>query len=301
MPDKEQEPIMIKSMTGYGKAESGSDSGSITVEIRSVNHRYAEIFTKLPRTLLQFENSVRKCIGERAKRGKIEAFVQYEINTTAGLQLEPDVGLAKAYFAALETIRTSLGMEAPVPLSLVASQKDVLIARENKAEDVDLEERLLATVRLAVENLDTMRQREGALLFQDLTERRVTLGRLIVRIAERAPSVVSEYAEKLKERVRQLSGDIQVDELRLAQEVAMMADRSDITEELVRFNSHLQQFDEILLVDEPVGRKLDFLMQELNREINTIGSKANDADIASLVVQVKAELERIREQVQNIE
>lgn len=293
--------MMIKSMTGYGKAETTSETGSITVEIRSVNHRYAEIFTKLPRTFLQFENSVRKCIAERAKRGKIEAFIQYETSAVARVHLEPDVELAKAYFAAMETIRSSLGIEAGIPLSLIASQKDVLVARESKEEDATLETELLAAVRLAAENLDRMRQREGELLAQDLTDRRATLARLIAQIADRAPLVVAEYADKLKERVRQLAGEVQVDEARLAQEVAIMADRGDITEELVRFNSHLQQFDEILRLDEPIGRKLDFLMQELNREINTIGSKANDAEIASQVVQVKAELERIREQVQNIE
>ena len=164
-----------------------------------------------------------------------------------------------------------------------------------------LHEELLAAAGDAVDNLDAMRLREGAALMEDLASRRESLSTLIARVAERAPLVVADAAKRLTERVALLAGESGVDEGRMAQEIAFMADRCDITEELVRFDSHLRQFDETLLMDEPVGRKLDFLLQELNREVNTIGSKANDPEITSCVVQLKAELEKIREQIQNIE
>jgi uncharacterized protein (TIGR00255 family) len=160
---------------------------------------------------------------------------------------------------------------------------------------------LLEAVGGAIDTIDAMRLREGEALLADLRGRREALSTLIGRVAERTPRVVAEAGVRLKERVEQLVGETGVDEARLAQEIAFMADRSDVTEELVRFDSHLQQFDETLLLEEPVGRKLDFLMQELNREVNTIGSKANDAEIAGCVVQLKAELEKVREQIQNIE
>lgn len=292
---------MIKSMTGYGKAEVMTAMGKLVVEIRSVNHRYGEINVKLPRLFLPFEGEVKKKVAERMKRGKIDVFVQYEPSAGSALRLEPDLSLAKMYYDAMDSVREHLNLSAQVPLSLVISQKDVLVSRENAPETETLGTDLASVVEAAVQDIESMRDREGAALADDVTDRRDLLSGLIGKVGERAPAVVAEASQKLRERIRQLAGDVQVDEARLAQEVAFIADRSDITEELVRFNSHLQQFDDMLGLEEPVGRKLDFLMQEFNREINTIGSKANDSEIAALVVQVKAELERIREQVQNIE
>lgn len=293
---------MIKSMTGYGKAEAPLAGGRIVAEIRSVNHRYGEIYVKLPRILMAFENEVRKCVASRLKRGKIEVFVQQEGVAGQESLPRPNIQLAKAYYEAFVKIREELGVYEPVSLSLVASQRDVLGAGGESEEIVEsLREQLLSAVESAVEGLDAMRLREGTALMEDLKARRTTLSSLIGQVAERAPQVVADAAKKMKERVAQLTGETGVDEGRLAQEIAFLADRCDITEELVRFDSHLRQFDDILLVEEPVGRKLDFLLQELNREVNTIGSKANDAEIASYVVQLKAELEKIREQVQNIE
>ena len=292
---------MIKSMTGYGKAEALSAMGKLMVEIRAVNHRYGEINVKLPRLFFPFEGEVKKKVAERMKRGKIDVFVQFEQSAGAGLQLEPDLSLARMYYDALDSIRSSLNMSDPVPLSLVVSQKDVLVARENPVAADNLGEELSAVVEAAVNDIEAMRVREGAALAHDVMERRSLLSGLIGQVAERAPAVVAELAQKLRERVRQLAAEVQLEDARLAQEVAILADKGDITEELVRFDSHLQQFDDILKLQEPVGRKLDFLMQEFNREINTIGSKANDSEIAALVVQVKTELERIREQIQNIE
>ncbi|RNC68864.1 MAG: YicC family protein [Desulfuromonadales bacterium] len=293
---------MIKSMTGYGKAVIETDTGRTTVEIRSVNHRYGEIFVKMPRTLIAFENEVRKAVGDRLKRGKIEVFVQRD--EAVGVQNQPfvNVPLAKAYRDSFERLREELGLLAEqVSLPLILSQRDVLAAREEEGDEDALRGDLLKAVRGAVEAMEAMRLREGEELLADLTARRQTLALLIDRIAARAPVVVAEYAARLRERLSQLLADTTVDEARFAQEVAIMADKGDVTEELVRFRSHLVQFDETLKLAEPVGRKLDFLMQELNREVNTIGSKANDAVMAGLVVELKAELEKIREQIQNIE
>jgi len=293
---------MIKSMTGYGKAEAATEAGRLIVEIRSVNHRYGEIYVKIPRALMPFENEVRKCVAGQLKRGKIEVFVQQE--GVAGAISHPvlNLQLARAYHEMFMRMKEALGLHEPVTLSLIAAQKDVLsLGGEDEGAAETLQKELLAAVGGAVDNLDAMRLREGAALMEDLVSRRESLSTLIARVAEHAPQVVVDSAKRLKERVEQLAGDSGVDEGRIAQEIAFMSDRCDITEELVRFGSHLRQFDETILMDEPVGRKLDFLLQELNREVNTIGSKANDSDITSCVVQLKAELEKIREQVQNIE
>jgi len=292
---------MIKSMTGYGKAVVETETGRTTVEIRSVNHRYGEVFVKMPRSFLAFENDVRKAVGDRLKRGKIEVFVQREEDTAGQHRPLVNVGLARAYREAFDHLRTELGIYDPVTLPLILSQKDVLASQEEGVDEDMLRGELLQAVRGAVEAMEAMRGREGEALLADLRERRQTLATLIGRVAERAPAVVAEYAQKLRERLAQLLADTALDEARLAQEVALLADRCDVTEELVRFRSHLTQFDETIALAEPVGRKLDFLMQELNREVNTIGSKANDAGMAAIVVDLKAELEKIREQVQNIE
>lgn len=292
---------MIKSMTGYGKAVVETDAGRTIVEIRSVNHRYGEVYVKMPRTLLAFENDVRKAVGDRLKRGKIEVFVQRE-EAVGGENLPSvNVPLAKAYREAFEHLKCALDLADPVTLPLILSQRDVLSAREEDGNEDARRGELLEAVRGAVEAMETMRLREGEALLADLTARRRTLSDIIERIALRAPAMAAEYAVRLRERLTQLLSGTTLDEARFAQEVALMADRSDITEELVRFRSHLVQFDDALKLSEPVGRKLDFLMQEFNREVNTIGSKAGDADTAALVVELKAELEKIREQVQNIE
>ena len=292
---------MLKSMTGYGKAEATAETGRITVEIRSVNHRYGEIYVKIPRPLMPFENEVRKRVAGRLKRGKIEVFVQMEGVAGAGSLPEVDLQLAKAYHDAFVKMKEALGLHEPVTLTLIAAQKGVLILGDSEEAAEAFQEELFAAVMGAVDNLDAMRLREGVALMEDLAARRDTLSSLIARVAEHAPRMVADTAKKFTERVGQLAGENGLDEARIAQEIAFMADRCDITEELVRFGSHLMQFDETLLTDEPVGRKLDFLLQELNREVNTIGSKANDADITYCVVQLKAELEKIREQIQNIE
>lgn len=291
---------MIKSMTGYGKAESSQEQGKITVEMRAVNHRYGEISVKLPRSLVCFENEVRKVVSGRLKRGKIDIFIQLD-TIAAGKPPVINTSLARDYYAAFSALSEELGIREPITLPLIISQKDVLAVAENDLEAEDMREELLAVVESAVDAMETMRLREGQELIADLRIRRGYLTRCIDGISRRASLVPAEYAEKLSQRLAQFEMKNMPDEARIAQEVVLMADRCDITEELVRFASHLVQFDAALESAEPVGRKLDFLLQELGREVNTIGSKANDSEIASCVVELKAELEKIREQVQNIE
>lgn len=292
---------MIKSMTGYGRGEVNAAEGRLVVEIKSVNHRYGEVFIKLPRCFYALENEIRKVVTAVAKRGKIEVFVQFQEAVEVGGGPAVNLPMAKAYQKAFAEVRDGLGLSGEITLSMVLSQKDVLAAREAETDAEALREEVLKAVRLAVENHDSMRIKEGAALIEDLLCRRQTLARLMGKVKGRAPEVVREYAVRIRERVAELLADTTLDEGRIAQEIALMADRCDITEELVRFDSHMQQFDATVCADEPVGRKLDFLIQEINREINTIGSKANDGEMALLVVELKAEVEKIREQVQNIE
>lgn len=292
----------LKSMTGYGKAERETTAGRITVEIRAVNHRYGEISIKMPRAFFALEHEVKRIISHHLKRGKIEVFVKHETTVASGNQPLLNIQLAKAYHKAFVSLKEALGLGDPITLALITAQKDVLAgADETLPGDDALSSELFAAVRGAVDSLETMRLKEGGALLEDINDRLAELESLMSRVAERAPAVVEENCNRLKERVAQLMSGQTLDEARLAQEIAIMADRCDITEELVRFRSHLQQFSATLKSGEPVGRKLDFLLQELNREVNTVGSKANDAAIAAQVVSLKAEMEKIREQVQNIE
>lgn len=291
---------MIKSMTGYGKGESVHQAGRFVVEVRCVNHRYGEVTVKLPRALMQFENDIKKRVAERLVRGKIDVFIQVENALALGVPT-PNLPLARGYLKAFGTIREALGLSGEPDLAFIASQRDVItVAAEAEASLEEIPAELVAALEEALRRVDEMRLFEGESLYADFLKRRETLAQWIARVAERAPAVVAEYAARLKERIGQLCENA-VSEERLALEVAVLADKCDITEELVRLESHLRQFDETLGKGEPVGRKLDFLLQEINREVNTIGSKANDAQIAASVVELKAELEKIREQVQNIE
>lgn len=292
---------MIRSMTGYGKDEVRLENGRITVEIRSLNHRYGEVFVKLPRSILPLESEVRKCIAERLKRGKIETFIQLEGTGGAGGTPKVNIPLAKAYYEAFAMMKESLGLHDPVPLSLIASQKEILLTEDSEESPESIRDVLMEAVKKAVDHLDTMRLREGMALLEDLRARLQLLSEHFARVEERSPNAAAENIARYRTRVMQLAEGSGVEEVRIAQEIALMADRWDINEEMVRFKSHLKQFDETLEMDEPIGRKLDFIIQELNREVNTMGSKANDAEITSMIVELKAELEKIREQVQNIE
>ena len=292
---------MLKSMTGYGKGEAAASNGSFLVEIRSVNHRYGEISVRLPRTFYAFENEVKRLAGSFLKRGKIDISVQWDETAAANAAPQLDMAVARGYYDAYTRLSKELNLPQDAPLSLIMSQKGVLKEVAGSVDETELQPQLLVAVKAAVIALEGMRIKEGEALAEDLKARRLQISEWVNTIGERIPQVVVEYRQKLKARLEQLLEGAEMDESRLAQEVALLADRSDITEELVRLSSHFNQFDEALRSSEPVGRKLDFLMQEMNREVNTIGSKSNDSWITNLVIQIKAEMEKMREQVQNVE
>ena len=292
---------MIKSMTGYGKGEATTPNGNFLVEIRSVNHRYGEVSVRMPRSFYSIENDVKKSASMVLKRGKIEIYVQWDETTAANTAPQLDMDVAHGYFEAYCRLAKELNLPQDAPPAYIMSQKGVMKEVAGSLDETELQPQLLAAVGGAVAALDGMRIREGAALLEDLQARRRQIAEWVALAGERVPQVLLEYRQKLKSRLEQLLDGAEVDESRIAQEIALLADRSDITEELVRLASHFSQFDEALLSSEPVGRKLDFLMQEMNREINTVGSKSNDAGITGLVIQIKAEMEKMREQVQNIE
>ena len=292
---------MIKSMTGYGKGETESALGKFTVEVRSVNHRYGEISLRMPRGFLALENEIKRMISSTLKRGKIDVYVQWEEATGSSSVPQADMELARGYANLFQSISSELGFSEQLPLSLIISQKGVLKESSKSIDETECLPQLIETVQAAVEAIDAMRTREGEALSSDLIARRKQVAEWVNQVSTRSPQVVAEYHGKLKIRLEQLLDGAEIDAVRLAQELALMADRCDVTEELVRLNSHFKQFDETLVILEPVGRKLDFLMQEMNREVNTIGSKSNDAEVTSLVIRIKAEMEKMREQVQNIE
>lgn len=292
---------MIKSMTGYGSGQSHRDSLSFTVEIKAVNHRYADINIKSPRLVTPFEAQIKKQAGAVLKRGKIDIYITQ--NSTAQATVKPvvNMGLAAAYLEALQDLRQLNGVGEEIPLEYLASLPDVV-----KLEDVSVvADEVLSCLQDALASaLDTvvnMRAVEGAATAVDMEERLLLLKEMLAGIEAQAATVPLEWQRKLTERLARLQNGAEMDQQRVAQEIAIFADRCDISEELVRFRSHLDQFSELLTHTEPVGRQMDFLVQELNREANTMGSKSNDATLTRYVVGLKSELEKIREQVQNIE
>ena len=291
----------LKSMTGYGKGEASAAGGTVTVEIRTVNHRYGEVSVRMPRSLYAWENEVKRLVSAVLKRGKIDVSVQWEEAVGADSVPQLDIAVARGYYDAFCRLAKELNAPQDVPVSYLMSQKGVMKDLSGALDEDELHSRLMAAAQSAVEAVDGMRALEGEALVNDLQARRRQVAEWVDLIEQRAPQVVLDYRQKLKSRLDQLLEGIALDDTRLTQEVALLADRSDITEELVRVARHFRQFDAALLLPEPVGSKLDFLMQEMNREINTIGSKSNDAGITTLVVQVKAEMEKMREQVQNVE
>ena len=292
---------MLKSMTGYGRAESSKGALEFIAEIRSVNNRYREIILRLPQSLQPSEDRIRSTVSSRLKRGRIEISIQMKDNGDKGLKLELNRPLVKAYASIFTELNEELGCKQPIDLSFFSQLKDTIIMKQ---DSVDLEkiwpdlEDLLDKVLLS---LDAMRINEGKALEKDFLERLGNIGKYIKEIRNRAKVMVEEYRDKLRQRIYRLIEHTDINEDRLMQEVAFMADRSDITEELIRMESHLEQFRGYMNQDDVIGRRLDFLLQEMNREVNTVGSKAADSFISQLVVEIKAELEMMREQIQNVE
>ncbi len=288
---------MIRSMTGFGKGEGGG----FVVEMRSVNHKFLDIAPRLPKILSPLEARLKKAIGERFSRGRIDVFVTSGGSEEGPRALKLDVPAAKQYIELLSELKSRFGLPGEVDLNMVGSLKDIIIVQEETGDVEALWAALEAPLREAMDALERMRAEEGANLGADIRSRSRNISLGLDEVAKRSPEVVREYQAKLKERVEKLAQGIELDGERLAQETALMADRCDITEEVVRGRSHLAQLTRMLDDGGPVGRKLDFLIQEINRELNTIGSKASDFEIARRVIEMKSEMEKIREQVQNIE
>ncbi|NLV75731.1 MAG: YicC family protein [Tissierellia bacterium] len=293
---------MIKSMTGFGRGESIDGAYSFSVEIRSVNHRYNDIIVKMPKHINYLEEKIKAYIKGKINRGRVEVNICFEYIDDAALDVKVDIPLAKAYRDALDKLTDELNIEDDVNLCNLLNFPDII-----KTERKDLnEDKIWNCLRFAIEEalngVMDMRVKEGLVLKSDLETQLNSMYDIINKIEDRSSLVVTEYKNKLESRIKEiLDIDCNIDEERLAYEVAFFADRSDINEEIIRLKSHIKQFLNSLTEKEPVGRKLDFIIQEMNREINTIGSKANDVLISNHVVAIKSQLEKMREQVQNIE
>ena len=290
---------MVKSMTGFGRACKEIDGYMITVEIKSVNHRYFEFSCRCPRQYGFIDDKIKSFINSKVARGKIECFVGIEALNTESADVVVNNTLAGAYVKALKELSNNYGLKEDFGASTVARFPDVLIVRKSEEDENKIWQLVKTVADEAVEKFIEMRKVEGKRMYDDVYSRSQFI--LDTFIEERSPQTVKEYNDKLVERVHELLGDVSLDESRLLQEVAIYADKVAVAEETVRLRSHISQLRDFISSDEAVGRKLDFLIQEINRETNTIGSKCNDVEIARKVVDVKAEIEKIREQIQNIE
>ena len=290
----------MHSMTGYGRCQIERDGRTMTVEVKSVNHRFLDTSYRLARHLMFLDDAVRKGVSARLARGHVDVFVNYENHREDAREVRVDTALAVAYQRAMNELSGALGVEANVSLQEFARMPDVLTVQES-AEDQDAVRELFEeTLSGALDALIAMRAQEGESMKRDILDKIKRVEEIRDAVAARAPMVVEDYRIRLKERIASMT-EGEIDEARLLTEIAIFADRAAIDEELVRLLSHTAQIRKTVEMTEPVGRKLDFLVQELNREVNTIGSKAMDAEIAQYVVQAKGEIEKLREQVQNIE
>lgn len=292
---------MVNSMTGFGRGEAEGDGFYFSVEIKAVNHRFLEISVKQPRSFLMFEELIRKKVQERLQRGRIEIYINIKEIEERQRIVKVDKELSLAYDNSLRELAKELKIGYITDVFQLISLPEVLSLEEEEIEEELLFPVLEKALDKALNELVFMREREGERLKKDLEEKIQNLKRLTGEIRARAPQISVEYRERLQERLADLLSDTTLDESRLAMEVALLADKASVDEELVRLESHLEEFGVILASTEPIGRRLDFLVQEMNREINTIGSKANDLTITRQVLESKSELEKIREQIQNIE
>jgi uncharacterized protein (TIGR00255 family) len=292
------------SMTGFGRGESNSGGRAWTVELRTVNHRYSDISIKLPRRYFVLEEKIKKEVANYHSRGRVDIFITVvddEIETT---RLKADLGLAREYYNSLKLIGEDLSLTGEPDLTTITSFRDVITSVDDEVGPEIVEQfwpEARKAVIAALEECLAMRQNEGQSLQQDLQSRMEIFEQTVEDIEKSLPQIIEQRQKSLKERLDNLLSGVDIDPMRLAQEVAIMVDKSDVSEEIVRLRSHISQFIHFMDLDEPVGRRLDFLIQEFLREVNTIASKINNADTAHLIVKLKNELEKMREQVQNIE
>ena len=292
---------MVRSMTGFGRGQASVEGYNITVEIRSVNHRYFELYTKIPRTYSFLEEKIKALLQTEISRGKVECSVQIEATADESVVVSVNEPLAKGYVDAVNSISESFGITNDITAMSVARFSDVLSISKAPVDEDLLWSKVSPVVSEALKSFVNMRLAEGIKLSQDVLSRADIILDNVSYVEKRSPETVKAYSEKLLERMKTVLGDTQIDESRILTEAAIYADKVAVAEETVRLRSHIEQLHTMLDSSEAVGRKLDFLVQEINREANTIGSKAQDVDIARRVIDIKAEVEKIREQIQNIE
>ncbi|MGM9557400.1 MAG: YicC/YloC family endoribonuclease [Oscillospiraceae bacterium] len=292
---------MIKSMTGYGRAVTAVHGREFTVEIRSVNNRYLDVGVKLPRVFSFAEDSVKARVKQEISRGKVDVFIS--VNTAEGgdVQISLNRPLVEGYLSAMRALASDYGVQDDISVTALSRFSDVFLVEKQPEDEQQLTGDILCAVDEALEKFSAMRAAEGAALEADLRSRAATILSLVEKVEARSPVTLAEYRARLTQKMQEVLQSTSIDESRILQEAAIYADKIAVDEETVRLRSHLSQLDAMLTGGGAIGRKLDFLLQEFNREANTIGSKGNDIEQARTVVEIKAELEKIREQTQNIE
>ena len=292
---------MVKSMTGYGRAVETVNGREFTVEIRSVNNRYLDCTVKLPRSFSFAEEAVKAAVKAAVSRGKVDVYISVRSETEADVQVTLNKPVLEGYLAAMHQMVAEYGVKDDISVSVLSRMNDVFVVDKPKADEDQLKADLLSVVDKALQAYDAMRITEGLALENDLRSRAATILQLVAQVEEQNPKTVSDYRKRLEEKMREVLESKTIDESRILTEAAIFADKVAVDEETVRLRSHLEQMDEMLSGNGGIGRKLDFLLQEMNREANTTGSKCTDVKVARIVVDIKAELEKIREQTQNIE
>ena len=292
---------MVKSMTGYGRAVETVNGREFTVEIRSVNNRYLDCNVKMPRMLSFAEEAVKQAVKAAVSRGKVDVYVSLNSEAAADVQVKLNKPVVEGYLAAMRAMVEEYGVKDDISVSVLSRMNDVFVVEKPQTDEDQLKADLLGVVSLALDNYNKMRAVEGAALEADLRNRANTILELVTLVEQYNPQTVSDYRTRLEEKMREVLENKSIDESRILTEAAIFADKVAVDEETVRLRSHLEQMDTMLRDGGAVGRKLDFLLQEMNREANTTGSKCSDVKVARIVVDIKAELEKIREQTQNIE
>ena len=291
---------MIKSMTGYGRGNIPKNDREYQIEIKSVNHRYLDISVKMPRQLSYLEDAIKKEISSKVKRGKIDVFITFNNNSLEGRKIKINTELAHAYITELKKLSEKEEILSDIQVTEISKYPDVLNI-QNEQDDDKIKEEVIEVLNNATDNFICMRQVEGSKISEDLLKRLDYIQVKVNEISKFSTGLIEEYVVKLETRIKEILKDQELDKQRLAQEVVIYADKCSVEEEITRLNSHILQFKNLLNSDEAVGKKLDFIVQEMNRETNTIGSKANNLDITNRVIDLKTEIENIREQIQNIE
>ena len=292
---------MIKSMTGYGRGVEMIDGREITVEIRSVNNRYLDCTVKLPRIFSFAEDAIKQRVKQNVSRGKVDVYVSVNLEALDNVTIQLNRPVLEGYLAAMRTIAADYGVRDDVSVCSLSRMPEVFSVEKQEQDEEEVVKALLTVTDIALANYDAMRTKEGQALAEDLRTRAATILCLVEKVEERSPITLAEYRARLTSKMQEVLASTQIDESRILTEAAIYADKIAVDEETVRLRSHLNQMNAMLDAGGAVGRKLDFLMQEMNREANTIGSKGNDLEQARTVVEIKAELEKIREQMQNME